>query len=48
MSSAADDQGKLNKARRGELIVSVPAGYVKLPTGQVVFDPDEQAQDVID
>jgi DNA invertase Pin-like site-specific DNA recombinase len=40
-------QGKLNKARRGELIVSVPAGYVKLPAGQVVFDPDEQAQDVI-
>jgi DNA invertase Pin-like site-specific DNA recombinase len=40
-------QGKLNKARRGELIVSVPAGYVKSPTGQVALDPDEQAQDVI-
>ena len=40
-------QGKLNKARRGELIVSVPAGYVKSPAGQVTFDPDEQARDVI-
>ena len=40
-------RGKLNKARRGELIVCVPAGYVELPTGQVAFDPDEQAQDVI-
>jgi DNA invertase Pin-like site-specific DNA recombinase len=40
-------QGKLNKARRGELIVSAPAGYVKSPAGQVTFDPDEQAQGVI-
>ena len=40
-------QGKLNKARRGELVVSTPAGYVKLPTGSVAFDPDEQAQGVI-
>src|SRR4051812_12121276 len=40
-------QGKLNKARRGELVVSAPAGYVKSPAGQVTFDPDEQAQDVI-
>ncbi len=40
-------QGKLNKARRGELVVAVPAGYVKSPTGQVTLDPDEQAQGVI-
>jgi DNA invertase Pin-like site-specific DNA recombinase len=40
-------QGKLNKARRGELVVSAPAGYVKSPAGQVSFDPDEQAQGVI-
>lgn len=40
-------QGKLNKARRGELVVSVPAGYVKSPAGEVTFDPDEQAQGVI-
>jgi DNA invertase Pin-like site-specific DNA recombinase len=40
-------QGKLNKARRGELVVRAPIGYVKSPTGEVLFDPDEQAQDVI-
>src|SRR3954454_5875378 len=40
-------QGKLNKARRGELVVSAPAGYVRSPAGQVTFDPDEQARDVI-
>src|SRR3954447_2127898 len=37
-------QGKLNKARRGELVVSAPAGHVKSPDGLVTFDPDEQAQ----
>src|SRR3954447_11422066 len=37
-------QGKLNKARRGELVVSVPVGYVKHPSGQVTLDPDEQVQ----
>lgn len=40
-------QGKLNKARRGELVVAVPAGYLKQPSGQVTLDPDEQAQGVI-
>src|SRR5947208_9253110 len=40
-------QGKLNKARRGELVVAVPAGYLKHPSGQVTLDPDEQAQGVI-
>jgi len=37
-------QGKLNKARRGELVMSVPLGYVKQASGQVTLDPDEQAQ----
>lgn len=40
-------QGKLNKARRGELILSVPSGYVKEPSGRVSLDPDEQARGVI-
>jgi DNA invertase Pin-like site-specific DNA recombinase len=40
-------QGKLNKARRGELIVAVPAGYLKHPSGEVTLDPDEQAQAVV-
>ena len=40
-------QGKLNKARRGELVVGVPVGYVKSPAGEVAFDPDEQVQEIV-
>jgi DNA invertase Pin-like site-specific DNA recombinase len=40
-------RGKLNKARRGELFVSAPIGYWKLPTGQVEMEPDEQARGVL-
>jgi DNA invertase Pin-like site-specific DNA recombinase len=38
---------KRQKAERGEMIQSVPCGYVKLPTGEVVLDPDEQARSTI-
>lgn len=41
------ERGRVNKAQRGELFFSVPVGYVILPTGEVDFDPDEQARDVI-
>lgn len=37
----------LNKARRGELYMLPPVGYVKLPSGGFALDPDEQAQSVI-
>jgi DNA invertase Pin-like site-specific DNA recombinase len=37
----------LNKARRGDLYILAPVGYVKLPAGGVALDPDEQAQSVI-
>jgi hypothetical protein len=40
-------QGKLNKARRGELIGVPPLGYLKLPTGDLTMDPDEQVQAVV-
>jgi DNA invertase Pin-like site-specific DNA recombinase len=40
-------QGKLNKARRGELGFPLPIGYCKRPSGEVVLDPDEQAQSVV-
>lgn len=40
-------QGKLNKARRGELGFPLPIGYYRRPSGEVVFDPDEQAQSVV-
>jgi DNA invertase Pin-like site-specific DNA recombinase len=37
----------LNKARRGDLYILPPVGYVKSPAGKFVLDPDEQAQAVI-
>jgi DNA invertase Pin-like site-specific DNA recombinase len=40
-------EGRLAKARRGELTTSLPAGYVRRANGEVVFDPDEQAQSTV-
>lgn len=40
-------QGKLNKARRGELFTCVPRGYVRSPDGGVALDPDEQVRSVV-
>jgi DNA invertase Pin-like site-specific DNA recombinase len=37
-------QGKVHKAGRGELRLSLPTGYVRSPAGEVVFDPDEEVQ----
>ncbi|HKR50557.1 MAG TPA: recombinase family protein [Pseudonocardiaceae bacterium] len=39
--------GRLNKARRGELSVPLPIGYVRRPSGEAVLDPDEQVQAVV-
>ncbi|MCX4403485.1 MULTISPECIES: recombinase family protein [unclassified Streptomyces] len=39
--------GRVNKARRGELAVPLPIGYVRRPSGEAVLDPDEQAQSVV-
>ena len=41
------NQGKLNKARRGELIGCTPIGYVRTPSGEWAIDPDEQVQAVV-
>lgn len=40
--------GKLLKAQRGELGMLLPLGYVKRPSGEIVKDPDEQAQHVVE
>lgn len=40
-------QGRLAKARRGELGMPVPIGYLRRPSGDIVKDPDEQAQSVV-
>jgi DNA invertase Pin-like site-specific DNA recombinase len=39
--------GQQAKAKRGERRLRVPMGYVRRPSGEVVKDPDEQAQAVI-
>jgi DNA invertase Pin-like site-specific DNA recombinase len=39
--------GRLAKARRGELAVPLPSGYLRRPSGEVALDPDEQVQAVI-
>jgi DNA invertase Pin-like site-specific DNA recombinase len=39
-------EGRLNKARRGELFNHAPIGYVREPDG-LALDPDEQAQQVV-
>lgn len=41
------DQGRRNKAERGELFGQAPIGYIKLPTGVFAIDPDEQVQLVV-
>jgi DNA invertase Pin-like site-specific DNA recombinase len=40
--------GRTAKAQRGELVVRVPIGYVRRPSGEVVKDPDEQAQALVE
>lgn len=40
-------QAMLNKARRGELYLLPPIGYVKLSKGEFAIDPDEQVQSVV-
>ena len=40
-------QAVLSKAKRGELFILPPVGYVKLASGEFALDPDEQAQGVI-
>jgi hypothetical protein len=42
------DQGRRNKAQRGELGLPVPVGYVRKPSGEVIQDPDEQVRSVVD
>jgi len=41
------NQGRLNKARRGELFSHVPIGYIRLAAGEVVIDPDQQVQSFV-
>jgi DNA invertase Pin-like site-specific DNA recombinase len=40
-------QGRVSKARRGDLGFRVPTGYVRQPSGEITIDPDEQVQGVV-
>lgn len=40
-------EGRRAKARRGELGKPVPMGYLRRPSGEIVLDPDQQAQATI-
>jgi DNA invertase Pin-like site-specific DNA recombinase len=40
-------EGRRAKARRGELGKAVPMGYLRRMSGEVILDPDEQAQATI-
>ncbi|MGW4563965.1 recombinase family protein [Streptomyces sp. NPDC004561] len=39
--------GRLAKARRGELVVPLPIGFLRRRSGEVVLDPDEQVRSVV-
>ncbi|KUO22110.1 recombinase family protein [Streptomyces dysideae] len=39
--------GKMAKAERGELAIRPPIGYWRRPSGEVVFEPDEQARTLV-
>jgi DNA invertase Pin-like site-specific DNA recombinase len=41
------ERGRLHKAKRCALFGDVPCGYVKLPTGEIAHDPDEQVQSTL-
>ena len=40
-------QGKLQKAKRGELGKRVPCGYLRTASGEVILDPDEEVRAVV-
>jgi DNA invertase Pin-like site-specific DNA recombinase len=39
--------GRINKARRGEMAITLPTGYWRRPSGEAMLDPDEQVQAVV-
>ncbi len=41
------ERGRLHNANWCALFLDVPCGYVKLPTGEVARDPDEQVQSTV-
>ena len=40
-------QARKSKAKRGELSITLPVGYIKDKSGETIKDPVEQAQSII-
>jgi len=40
-------EGRRAKAARGDLVVGLPRGYIRRPSGEVALDPDEQVRSTI-
>jgi len=40
-------QGLMAKARRGELVIGLPIGYLRRPSGEVVLEPDDEARGAV-
>jgi recombinase len=47
LPQAADAGRQAGKARRGELAIGLPTGYLRRPSGEAALDPDEQVQTVV-
>src|SRR5690349_13715891 len=45
--NARMQQGRMAKAKRGELAIVLPRGFVRRSSGEVILDPDEQVQTAI-
>jgi DNA invertase Pin-like site-specific DNA recombinase len=41
------ERGRWNKAKRGDLFLGAPRGYVRLPDNRVEMDPDEQVRSMV-
>ena len=42
------DAGRMNQVKRGAYRQRLPTGYLRLPDGSVVKDPDDQVRDIIE
>ena len=41
------EEGRWNKAERGELGFNLPRGYLRRPSGEIILDPDERVRDTL-
>src|SRR5215218_6420660 len=41
------EEGRWNKAERGELGFNLPRGFLRRPSGEIILDPDERVRDTL-